>query len=105
MMSSVFYLYGVRCYCFFFKQKTAYEMRISYWSSDVCSSDLVVGELHAVHRPDLDAQALQREDGGRVSDVAIGDVRLDGDHVHRRAGRGVQGRSGVGSLPQGGRGL
>src|SRR3546814_6727761 len=27
----------------FFKQKTAYEMRISYWSSDVCSSDLVVG--------------------------------------------------------------
>src|SRR3546814_20752233 len=25
---------------FFFKQKTAYEMRISHWSSDVCSSDL-----------------------------------------------------------------
>src|SRR3546814_166624 len=32
---------SVRCYCcFFFKQKTAYEMRISDWSSDVCSSDL-----------------------------------------------------------------
>src|SRR3546814_8467061 len=33
----------VDCYCFFFfvKQKTAYEMRISDWSSDVCSSDLV----------------------------------------------------------------
>src|SRR3546814_9641145 len=36
------------CYCFvivyffFFKQKTAYEMRISDWSSDVCSSDLDV---------------------------------------------------------------
>src|SRR3546814_6156045 len=30
---------------FFFKQKTAYEMRISDWSSDVCSSD-----LHAPHR-------------------------------------------------------
>src|SRR3546814_14071973 len=29
---------------FFFKQKTAYEMRISDWSSDVCSSDLVVGD-------------------------------------------------------------
>src|SRR3546814_8746985 len=31
------------CYCsiFFFKQKTAYEMRISDWSSDVCSSDLL----------------------------------------------------------------
>src|SRR3546814_20582086 len=27
-------------YMFFFKQKTAYEMRISDWSSDVCSSDL-----------------------------------------------------------------
>src|SRR3546814_8073087 len=32
----------VLCYVlfFFFKQKTAYEMRISDWSSDVCSSDL-----------------------------------------------------------------
>src|SRR3546814_7277799 len=30
---------------FFFKQKTAYEMRISDWSSDVCSSDLQVHEL------------------------------------------------------------
>src|SRR3546814_10160961 len=29
---------------FFFKQKTAYEMRISDWSSDVCSSDLLAGE-------------------------------------------------------------
>src|SRR3546814_10116376 len=28
----------------FFKQKTAYEMRISYWSSDVCSSDLDPGQ-------------------------------------------------------------
>src|SRR3546814_955045 len=31
----------VLCFCFF-KQKTAYEMRISDWSSDVCSSDLGV---------------------------------------------------------------
>src|SRR3546814_8203987 len=34
---------GIVCDClliFFFKQKTAYEMRISDWSSDVCSSDL-----------------------------------------------------------------
>src|SRR3546814_9404698 len=33
----------IECVCsgvFFFKQKTAYEMRISDWSSDVCSSDL-----------------------------------------------------------------
>src|SRR3546814_5984954 len=28
------------CFFFFFKQKTAYELRISDWSSDVCSSDL-----------------------------------------------------------------
>src|SRR3546814_5273828 len=33
---------------FFFKQKTAYEMRISDWSSDVCSSDLVLREI--IHR-------------------------------------------------------
>src|SRR3546814_13585478 len=30
---------------FFFKQKTAYEMRISDWSSDVCSSDLTIWRL------------------------------------------------------------
>src|SRR3546814_19101667 len=30
-------------FVFFFKQKTAYEMRISDWSSDVCSSDLSTG--------------------------------------------------------------
>src|SRR3546814_8262265 len=35
----MFVLY-VFCF-FFFKQKTAYEMRISDWSSDVCSSDLI----------------------------------------------------------------
>src|SRR3546814_7833973 len=45
-------VYGCICSCvvfffclmyvfFFFKQKTAYEMRISDWSSDVCSSDLI----------------------------------------------------------------
>src|SRR3546814_1740216 len=34
---------------FFFKQKTAYEMRISDWSSDVCSSDLP--EVSAIDKP------------------------------------------------------
>src|SRR3546814_661916 len=33
---------------FFFKQKTAYEMRISDWSSDVCSSDLPVKYGHCL---------------------------------------------------------
>src|SRR3546814_1658597 len=36
---------GCGCMFFFFKQKTAYEMRISDWSSDVCSSDLAA--VHA----------------------------------------------------------
>src|SRR3546814_6204996 len=35
ILNLMFYLF------FFFKQKTAYEMRISDWSSDVCSSDLI----------------------------------------------------------------
>src|SRR3546814_1008913 len=39
---------------FFFKQKTAYEMRISDWSSDVCSSDLVPG-LHTTAEDTPDA--------------------------------------------------
>src|SRR3546814_7958137 len=42
------YVFVFRCvfFFFFFKQKTAYEMRISDWSSDVCSSDLHrVGDL------------------------------------------------------------
>src|SRR3546814_979738 len=44
---------GLVCSCIvcilFFKQKTAYEMRISDWSSDVCSSDLV---RHLLRRQD-----------------------------------------------------
>src|SRR3546814_5502900 len=36
---------------FFFKQKTAYEMRISDWSSDVCSSDLADGRIVCLERP------------------------------------------------------
>src|SRR3546814_9074043 len=40
--------------CFFFKQKTAYEMRISDWSSDVCSSDLLDVVLPVLHGALLD---------------------------------------------------
>src|SRR3546814_2597808 len=37
------------CFVFlFFKQKTAYEMRISDWSSDVCSSDLTLSRFEGV---------------------------------------------------------
>src|SRR3546814_4780410 len=35
-----YHIVALFCHFFFFKQKTAYEMRISDWSSDVCSSDL-----------------------------------------------------------------
>src|SRR3546814_12019694 len=37
--------YWFVCFFLFFKQKTAYEMRISDWSSDVCSSDLIAALL------------------------------------------------------------
>src|SRR3546814_19154533 len=36
---------------FFFKQKTAYEMRISDWSSDVCSSDLLTTSVSTLPTP------------------------------------------------------
>src|SRR3546814_5635811 len=39
------------CCILVFKQKTSYEMRISDWSSDVCSSDLL--QLLDVHDPDV----------------------------------------------------
>src|SRR3546814_1782945 len=40
---------------FFFKQKTAYEMRISDWSSDVCSSDLrALRSIEQAHAPQQD---------------------------------------------------
>src|SRR3546814_9341832 len=38
---------------FFFKQKTAYEMRISDWSSDVCSSDLTITVARFCHEHHL----------------------------------------------------
>src|SRR3546814_7042141 len=43
LLSRLFYIFCIVFFCFFFffKQKTAYEMRISDWSSDVCSSDLL----------------------------------------------------------------
>src|SRR3546814_17445554 len=41
---------------FFFKQKTAYEMRISDWSSDVCSSDLGAADRTRRHFPSCSGQ-------------------------------------------------
>src|SRR3546814_1041920 len=45
---------------FFFKQKTAYEMRISDWSSDVCSSDLLAVIASGVDRLATEIRHLQR---------------------------------------------
>src|SRR3546814_6074122 len=47
-------------YFFVFKQKTAYEMRISDWSSDVCSSDLSTSRLTARPRTWLRQSAIVR---------------------------------------------
>src|SRR3546814_19354339 len=52
--------------CVFFKQKTAYEMRISDWSSDVCSSDLAGGgeaDHHVVDAPARQEIELRQQRG------------------------------------------
>src|SRR3546814_5848317 len=61
---------------FFFKQKTAYEMRISDWSSDVCSSDLHDDE--AEHEG-ADIAELRHDDAGGDRKSAIGDEER---HLH-----------------------
>src|SRR3546814_6725339 len=48
---------------FFFKQKTAYEMRISDWSSDVCSSDLIMTSESCANGTERCAEALAQLDG------------------------------------------
>src|SRR3546814_997223 len=67
-------------YFFFFKQKTAYELRISDWSSDVCSSDLVLpGRLTLIRPPAVKRRNLSvrgswvapagERHGGRASEM------------------------------------
>src|SRR3546814_5046859 len=59
-------------YFFFFKQKTAYELRISDWSSDVCSSDLVEGRVLA-HQDDVhggEVDHLRPAHGGVIAALA-----------------------------------
>src|SRR3546814_12314866 len=88
--------------CFFFKQKTAYEVRISDWSSDVCSSDLAdrrrdparhfgrgVVEGAIVYQParppDLRHHAVAGVDAQRAGDTA--DLRSFADVDAGRADR------------------
>src|SRR3546814_10271238 len=62
---------------FFFKQKTAYEMRISDWSSDVCSSDLWQ-MARASQCPALEEQYAARLHLSRRTTVAGRGARLSG---------------------------
>src|SRR3546814_7818456 len=75
---------------FFFKQKSAYEMRISDWSSDVCSSDLQVGQVSAVFRrddePELVAIVLAAiKEGLRLGAVLGRRIELPTLAIARRA--------------------
>src|SRR3546814_3848130 len=62
---------------FFFKQKTTYEMRISDWSSDVCSSDLIHNERG--YRKVRRALARQYDIGWQEPDIQVVDVDMAGD--------------------------
>src|SRR3546814_8867088 len=70
--------YSVKCIAviqivFFFKQKTAYEMRISDWSSDVCSSDLRSGKHEAGQQQGKHHAPHGRDQAGhQVSVASIG---------------------------------
>src|SRR3546814_7238780 len=66
---------------FFFKQKTAYEMRISDWSSDVCSSDLGIGHDGAggQQAPQDAPRNVQRDEEDPQDGRPQGAARHDGE--------------------------
>src|SRR3546814_1876213 len=68
------------CIFFFFKQKTAYEMRISDWSSDVCSSDLLARGESGGDVRDFDLHPLR---SAKAAVPAVPGDRRDGDQGHR----------------------
>src|SRR3546814_5454540 len=76
---------------FFFKQKTAYEMRISDWSSDVCSSDLVSVSLAG----SWSVIDIVRADGFSASDIRPL-VRLNVSVILEENGRRESGVFGMG---------
>src|SRR3546814_6663377 len=86
-MFSLFVCWFLCCF-FFFKQKTAYEMRISDWSSDVCSSDLFfelgrVGD--SLHRGDhLIGRLFQL--GGQLVLAVAAFLRIRRRTIFRRSG-------------------
>src|SRR3546814_12123428 len=64
-------------YFFFFKQKTAYEMRISDWSSDVCSSDLAHCGKFGVGAAEARVKRAREQDAPRNVDAAPVAVEAD----------------------------
>src|SRR3546814_9371998 len=63
---------------FFFKQKTAYEMRISDWSSDVCSSDLAArAALFGIQQGSLD-EALRARSAAALTDIGFDGYAIGG---------------------------
>src|SRR3546814_10287637 len=75
---------------FFFKQKTAYEMRISDWSSDVCSSDLPIDDKHWTLAESLALPVAQEDSTDALLKLAI-DTRLDLAAARRHADAVAQG--------------
>src|SRR3546814_3751332 len=65
------------CIFFFFKQKTAYEMRISDWSSDVCSSDLPIERVHVT---DYTRRIVELPPGGRRGFIRRASTQRSPDH-------------------------
>src|SRR3546814_8941991 len=69
----------IRCMVviFFFKQKTAYEMRISDWSSDVCSSDLDgKGKGEAAEQPERSAISFRNDPIGESFAINAAELAL-----------------------------
>src|SRR3546814_10585744 len=63
---------------FFFKQKTAYEMRISDWSSDVCSSDLRRARHQSHVRPRKEGRDAEQRPGSPLAVHAMAKRNLGG---------------------------
>src|SRR3546814_20056660 len=100
------------CVCFFFfffKQKTAYEMRISDWSSDVCSSDL----LYRALRDDDEALAVHAYESWGFHDLGretidvlnvwarflYGPLLEDRERRIKESGSGLYGRENAEQVP------
>src|SRR3546814_3617415 len=84
--------YGVFVFFFFFKQKTAYEMRISDWSSDVCSSDLHrAGDRHGIFQQTPNETTLCRKPFAHHAESGDHQVELFRGHLVGRIDRGADG--------------